>query len=238
MKQKPILYLIPTNISEAPLDKVLPRIVIQKIHQLKYFIAERAKTARHFIKATEPPYQIQDISVEEMDKHQNYALPYICHEWMKAGHDIGMVSEAGSPCVADPGYHVVNLARSHDYQIKPLTGPNSLLLTLMASGLNGQGFSFHGYLPQDQNAIKQKLKAIESQAQKTSHSQIFIETPYRNQKLLELLVKILSPQTKLCIGVDLTSSNEQIKTLSVKEWKHAMKKIDLHKRPAVFIIGN
>lgn len=238
MKRKPILYLIPSNISEGSLDAVLPKAVIHQIHQLEYFIAERAKTARHFIKATAPPYQIQDIAVEEMDKHQNYALPDICHEWMKAGHDIGMLSEAGSPCVADPGFHVVNLARSHEYQIKPLTGPNSLLLTLMASGLNGQGFSFHGYLPQDQNAIKQKLKAMEVQAQKTGHSQIFIETPYRNQKLLELLVKQLSPHTKLCIGVDLTSRQEEIMTLPMKEWKHAMKKIDLHKRPAVFIIGN
>ncbi len=237
MNSAPILYLIPSNISDGPLTEVLPDAVVQKIHELRYFIAERAKTARQFIKATAPPYKIQDIQVEELDKHQDYALPEQCHEWMKAGHDLGMLSEAGSPCVADPGYHVVNLARGYGYQIKPLTGPNSLLLTLMASGLNGQGFSFHGYLPVDQKDLKQRLKQMETQATRTGHSQLFIETPYRNQKLLELMLQTLAPQTKLCIGVDLTSQTEQVETYSIKEWKSKKQKIELHKRPAVFIIG-
>jgi len=237
MKQKPILYLIPSNISEAPLEEVLPDTVIKRIHQLRHFIAERAKTARQFIKATNPPYKIQDIAVEELNKHQDYALPKECHDWMKACHDIGMLSEAGSPCVADPGFHVVTLARSYAYQIKPLTGPNSMLLTLMASGLNGQGFTFHGYLPVDQKDLKHKLRSMEAQTLQTGHSQLFIETPYRNQKLFDLILQTLSARIRLCIGVDLTSEMEQVETYSIKEWKGHTQKMNLHRRPAVFIIG-
>ncbi len=237
MKSKSVLYIIPCPIiDEGPID-TLPLQTLNIIHQLGYFVSERAKTARRFIKATTPPYAIQDIHVEELDKHHNYALTEEVKAWLKTGHPIGLLSEAGCPCVADPGFEVVRLARQHNYAIIPLVGPSSLLLALMASGLNGQQFTFHGYLPTDQGKLKQHIRQMEDAALKKGYSQLFIETPYRNDKMMAVLLKSLQPSTLLHVSVNLTADNQVSKTMTVKAWKANVGKMALHKSPAVFIIG-
>jgi len=147
------------------------------------------------------------------------------------------LSEAGCPCVADPGFHVVKTARKYGYKIIPLVGPSSLLLALMASGLNGQQFSFHGYLSNDSGKLKQQIKQLEEQAIRKNYSQIFIETPYRNEKMMEALLKVLQPSTRLHVSINLTASNQVSETKSIKEWKAQKQTLHLHKSPAVFIIG-
>lgn len=237
MKEQSVLYIIPCPILDEDGIDTLPQQTLTVIHQLAYFIGERAKTTRRFIKATTPPYAIQDIHVEELDKHNNYALPDDVYSWMKAGHPIGLLSEAGCPCVADPGYEVVRIAREHNYEIIPLVGPSSLLLALMASGLNGQQFTFHGYLPTDQGKLKKQLRQMEESAVNKGYSQLFIETPYRNDKIVGVLLKCLNPTTLLNISVNLTADNQASKTMTVKEWKQKVGGLQLHKSPAVFIIG-
>lgn len=237
MKSKSVLYIIPCPILDEDGLDTIPLQTLNVIHNLVYFIGERAKTARRFMKSTTPPYAIQDIHVEELDKHNQYALPEDVHSWMKAGHAIGLLSEAGCPCVADPGFKVVRKAREHNYEIIPLVGPSSLLLALMASGLNGQQFTFHGYLPTDQSKLKKQLKRIEDSAMNQGYAQLFIETPYRNDKLVAVLLKSLHPHLLLNISVNLTADNQVSKTMTVKEWKQKVSGLALHKSPAVFIVG-
>lgn len=237
MKTDRVLYVIPCPISEDASISTLAPQTIQTIHLTHHFISERAKTARRFIKTTIPPYAIAEISVEEMDKHQDYKLPPPFFEWMKQGHTIGLLSEAGCPCIADPGFHVIQEARRNGYTIVPLVGPSSIFLALMASGLNGQQFTFHGYLSNDSGKVKSQIKQLEDQAKRKQYSQIFIETPYRNEKMMQMLLKQLQPSTQLHISVNLTAENQCSLTKSVKEWKSKPLNIQLHKSPAVFIVG-
>lgn len=232
----PNLFLIPCPISEDRIN-TLPQHTIDVIYGTKYFIAERAKTARAFLKATDPPFAIKDIFVEELNKHDQYRISEIAEQWLIDQKDIGLLSEAGCPCIADPGFELVKQARSQGYNIKPLVGPSSILLALMASGMNGQQFSFHGYLPIDQKKLKQKLKQIEEDTVKSGASHIFIETPYRNEKLIEILLKQMRSDLKLCIALDLTGDHEKIEVMTLKEWKFTYKKMKLHKIPAVYIVG-
>lgn len=231
------LYIIPCPISEEGDLSELPAQTISILHKTHYFIAERAKTTRRFIKQTNPPYEIQDIFVEELDKHNDYAIPQEVLSWFDSNKDIGLLSEAGCPCIADPGFHVVKLARKKGYKIIPLVGPSSLLLALMASGLNGQQFSFHGYLSNDSGKLKQQIKQLEDQAIRKNYSQLFIETPYRNEKMIQALLKTLQPSTLLHVSINLTMDRQTSQTWSVKEWKNKVQKLVLHKSPAVFIIG-
>ena len=221
---------------EGGLD-TLPSQTLTITRSLSHFICERAKTARRFVKTTEPTVAIQDMYFEELDKHNNYQIHQDVFTWFKAGHPIGLLSEAGCPCVADPGFEVVRLARQHNYAIIPLVGPSSLLLALMASGLNGQQFTFHGYLPTDQGKLKQHIRQMEDAALKKGYSQLFIETPYRNDKMMAVLLKSLQPSTLLHVSVNLTADNQVSKTMTVKAWKANVGKMALHKSPAVFIIG-
>lgn len=233
---RPNLFLIPCPISENSINTI-PQSTIGIIHKTSYFIAERAKTARAFLKETSPPYEMKDIHVEELNKHDKYDISEEAKAWLDEKKDIGLLSEAGCPCVADPGFALVNQARSKGYNIKPLVGPSSLLLALMASGMNGQQFTFHGYLPIDQNKLKQKLRQMEDQVIKSGYAQIFIETPYRNEKIIEVLLKQLKQELKLCIALDITGAHEKTEAMTLKAWKTQYKRLQLHKIPAVYVLG-
>ena len=230
---KPVLYLIPNTLGDTPIDEIMPGIVKNTIEKLTYFIVENEKTARKFIKQICPEKKQSELVIFQLDKHDKsaYLDEYIAP--MKAGNDIGLLSEAGLPAVADPGNLVVQLAHRNKIAVKPLVGPSSLMLALMASGLNGQKFTFHGYLPKDGAELKRKLKFLEQISGKEQMTQMFIETPYRNHKMLDSLLRNLAPHTRLCIATDLTLASEYVKTMSIRDWKK--QRLDLHKRPTVFL---
>jgi len=207
-----------------------------KIRELEVFIVERAKTARHFIKSMEPRLPISDLEIFELDKHDSQAASRAFQAAFKTGKDIGVLSEAGCPGVADPGALIVKYAHQRGLQVIPLVGPSSILLALMASGLNGQNFAFQGYLPAKKPELAKALKHLESTAKKQGQTQLFIEAPYRNRSVIETAFKQLSPNTLFCIASDLTLPTEYIKTKTIKEWK-IEELPDLHKRPTIFLIG-
>lgn len=228
------LYLIPTTLGENDPMEVLPISVRNKILQLNNFIVENEKTARRFIKNICPEKNQQILKFNLIDKHSNIDLYESYLDECFLGTSVGVISEAGVPGIADPGAEIVKIAHRKNIQVVPLVGPSSILLAMMSAGFNGQNFAFNGYLPIDFIEKKSKIKLLEKLSKEQNQSQIFIETPYRNNKLLDDLINTLAPHTKLCIAADLTLSTEYIQTLSIKEWKN--KKVDLHKRPAIFII--
>jgi 16S rRNA (cytidine1402-2'-O)-methyltransferase len=231
----PKLYLIPCPLGPDSLE-TLPEMVGTKIRDLEVFIVERAKTARHFIKAMEPRLPISELAIFELDKHDSQAANQAFQAAVKTGKDIGVLSEAGCPGVADPGALVVKYAHQKGMKVIPLVGPSSILLALMASGLNGQNFAFRGYLPAKRPELANALKRLEITVKKQGQTQLFIEAPYRNRGVLEAAFQQLSPNTQFCIAADLTLPTEYIKTQTIKEWKKA-ELPDLHKRPAIFLIG-
>ncbi len=229
------LYLIPCPLGPDSLH-TLPEMVGTQIRELEVFIVERAKTARHFIKAMQPRLPISELEIFELDKHDPQAAQQAFQAAVKTGKDIGVLSEAGCPGVADPGALVVKYAHQKGMQVVPLVGPSSILLALMASGLNGQNFAFRGYLPAKKPELANALKRLETTARKQGQTQLFIEAPYRNRGVLETAFQQLNPNTQFCIAADLTLPTEYIKTQSIKEWKKA-ELPELHKRPAIFLIG-
>lgn len=235
---KGILYLIPVPLGESVLpQQVLPVQVLELTRTLRCFIAENAKTCRAFLKAVEMPVPLQEIVVESYGKHdRSEQSPSAFLKPLLDGNNVGLVSEAGCPAVADPGSEIVRAAHAKGIKVVPLVGPSSLLLSLMASGFNGQQFRFHGYLPIDAQDRQQWIRDMEYDANKHHITQIFIETPFRNVQLFDALMKTLHAETALCIASDLTTSNESAVTKSVREWKKD-KAPELHKVPAVFIIG-
>ncbi len=229
------LYLIPTPLHPNALHTI-PLYVIQRIHQLDTFIAERAKTARHFIKATEPPFAIQTLTIHELGKHTPVEEWSLFLESAENGKDIGLMSEAGCPGVADPGAQIVRLAFQKGITVAPMVGPSSILLALMGSGMNGQQFCFHGYLSPKKNSLAQDLKRLQQLARQRKETQIFIETPYRNQQILEIALKQLDPDLLFCIACNLTSEQEYLQTKSIKEW--SLNELpDLNKKPSIFLMG-
>lgn len=235
---KGILYLIPVPLGEEgkPQD-VLPVQVMEITRTLRFFIAENAKTCRAFLKQVEMPVALQEIAVESYGKHERTeTAPSQFLKPLLDGHNVGLVSEAGCPAVADPGSEVVRAAHAKGIKVVPLVGPSSLLLSLMASGFNGQQFRFHGYLPIDKEERTQWIRDMEYDANKHHITQIFIETPFRNMQLFEALLKTLHVETALCIASDLTMPGEHAVTKTIREWKNE-KAPELHKVPAVFIIG-
>lgn len=228
------LYLIPTTLGDNDPMEVLPITVRNTILQLESFIVENEKTARRFIKSICPEKNQQILRFNLIDKHSDINQYEKYLDECFSGISVGVISEAGVPGIADPGAEIVKIAHRKNIQVVPLVGPSSILLAMMSSGFNGQNFAFNGYLPIDFNEKKSKIKFLEKQSMENNQAQIFIETPYRNNKLLEDLINILAPHTKLCIAADLTLPSEFIHTLPIKEWKN--KKVDLHKRPAIFII--
>lgn len=229
------LFMIPCPIAEHEHEN-LPLHVILQIHQLDHFIVERAKTARRFLKSLDHPIPLPEIHIEEMDKHRAYAADETLKKWNAEGHQIGVISEAGCPGIADPGSKLVALAHEMGMRVIPLVGPSSILLALMASGMNGQQFTFHGYLPNKNNGLSKKLKFLEKKAIQEKSAELFIETPYRNQAMLDEIISHCHPNTKVCIAIDITGEHEYIKTMSVQNWKK-QKNIFPEKRPAIFILG-
>lgn len=235
---KGILYLIPVPLGEqAPPADVLPAQVMELTRTLRFFIAENAKTCRAFLKAVEMPVPLQEIAVESYGKHERRELsPSEFLRPVLEGNNVGLVSEAGCPAVADPGSEIVRAAHAKGIKVVPLVGPSSLLLSLMASGFNGQQFRFHGYLPIDKDERIQWIRDMEYDANKHHITQIFIETPFRNVQLFETLLKTLHAETSLCIASDLTLPGESALTRTIRDWKKE-KAPEIHKVPAVFIIG-
>lgn len=228
------LFLIPTTLgNEKPLD-VLPEKVKNILEGLNDLIVENEKTARRHIKQLLPEKSQQALNLQSLNKFTEAAeLPTFLNA-CKEGRDMGLMSEAGCPGVADPGAEIVKIAHREGIQVVPLVGPSSILLAMMASGMNGQSFSFHGYLPIDKKERKQEIKFLERLSAEKDQAQIFIETPYRNNKMLEDLVQNLHPETRICVACDLTLVSEFVITKTASEWKKT--KTDLHKRPAIFII--
>lgn len=229
------LYLIPTPLGENALEP-LPAYLIQQVHQLDVFIAERGKTARQFLKAIKTPIPLQEMTFFELNKrtHPDDIASFL-EPALKEGKNIGLLSEAGCPGVADPGAVVVQLAHDLGIKVNPLVGPSSILLALMASGMNGQQFAFHGYLPIKTPERRKTLKNLERCSSKENQTQIFIETPYRNDGFIEDALAALQPQTLFGIAADLTLPSEYVVTHSVKNWrKQTIPK--LHKRPAIFML--
>jgi 16S rRNA (cytidine1402-2'-O)-methyltransferase len=228
------LYLIPTTLGETEPLEVLPISIKRAIENIDYFIVENEKTARRFIKKISPRKSQPSLHIELLNKYTEPSSVPSFLDPCDQGEDIGILSEAGCPGVADPGSEVIAVAHERGIKVVPLVGPSSILMALMASGLNGQNFAFNGYLPIDDNERKTAIKVLEKRSRDFGQSQIFIETPYRNDKLFRELIKILSKSTLMCVATDITLPTEQITTTTIAEWRDIA--IDLHKRPTIFII--
>ena len=228
------LYLIPTTLGEMNPHDVLPQTVKRAIDFIDDYIVENEKTARKFIKSIHPEKIQSGLKISTLNKHTEAAEYNTMISPCLAGINIGLMSEAGCPGVADPGAVIVKIAHEKGIQVVPLVGPSSILLAMMSSGMNGQSFAFNGYLPIDKDEKKSALKNFENLSNIKNQSQIFIETPYRNNKLLEDFLQVLQPNTFLCIAADITLPTEYIKTFTVADWKKIT--IDLHNRPTIFII--
>lgn len=229
------LYLIPATLGDNEPLEVLPISLKSTIEAIDYYIVENEKSARRFIKKISPRKSQPDLNIQVLNKYTDPAsLPDLLDPCLE-GQDVGVLSEAGCPGIADPGADVVRLAHQMNIRVIPLVGPSSIILAMMASGLNGQSFAFNGYLPIENADRKRTIKEMEKHARKSGQAQIFIETPYRNEKLMEEFLRTLSQDTLLCLAVDLTLPSELVITRSVSEWKKEQLP-DLHKRPAIFII--
>jgi len=228
------LYLIPTTLGEMNHEDVLPETIKRVLTFIDDYIVENEKTARRFIKSVLPEKVQSTLRISLLNKHTDSTEYSKMIAPCLSGMNVGLMSEAGCPGVADPGAVIVKLAHEKGIQVVPLVGPSSILLAMMASGMNGQNFAFNGYLPIDKSEKKSTLKNFEKISQDRNQSQIFIETPYRNNKLFEDLVHTLQPNTQLCIATDITLPTEYIKTMRVADWKKT--KVDLHNRPCIFII--
>jgi 16S rRNA (cytidine1402-2'-O)-methyltransferase len=229
------LYLIPVTLGDDNIDQVLPVNVLSIARQLETFVVENEKTARHFLSTIKTNKPVRELRLLTLNEHtQDKALPNLLQPLLD-GQDIGLMSEAGCPGIADPGAKLAELAHRKGIRVMPLVGPSSILLALMASGLNGQSFRFLGYIPADKAARILRLKDVEKISAKQHETQIFIETPYRNQHLLEDILAHCQSATRLCIACDISLSGEFIKTLTIAEWKRGPLP-DLHKKPTVFLL--
>ena len=236
----PALYLFPVPLGDTPPTDVLPAHNIALVREIKHFIVEEVRTTRRWLKKMCPNIDIDSLTFYPIDKHtrakeqrgsdtlQNYLAP------LRNGHSMGLLSEAGCPAIADPGAEIVAIAQREGLRVVPLIGPSSILLSLMASGFNGQSFAFQGYLPIDPADRKQRIRTLENRAYQEDQTQIFIETPFRNNKLLKELLATLKPQTRLCIAADITCPTEFIQTRTCAKWSSHLP--DLDKRPSIFLI--
>ena len=229
------LYLIPNTLGDSPADNVFPPLNHDIIVSIKVFIVEDVRTARRFLKKTDKDIDIDTLTFFTLNKHTDPREISSFLAPLRNGADTGIISEAGCPAVADPGASVVKIAQAEDVKVVPLVGPSSILLGLMASGFNGQSFAFAGYLPIADEERTKRLKQMEKRAHSEDQSQIFIETPYRNSKLMKQLTSVLQPRTLLCVACDVTLGSEYIKTKTIAQWKNTPPP-DLDKRPAIFII--
>lgn len=229
------LFLLPVTMADSDPRRVLPAYNLEVAAGIRHFIVENIRTARRFLKKCDPAIDINQLTFFELNGHTNPVdIPAMLAP-LRQGHDMGVMSEAGCPAIADPGAQVVAIAQKEGYKVEPLVGPSSILLSLMASGFNGQGFTFNGYLPIEDAAREQKIKSLEALSQRTGQTQIFIETPYRNDRLLRQLLKVLRPSTMLCVASDITNPDtESILTRPVSQWRKNPP--HLAKTPAIFLI--
>ena len=228
------LYLIPTSLGDSAPLETIPISIKKIIESIDVYIVENEKSARRFIKAVSSGKSQSSLTLFTLNKFTDpLEIPLYLEECYK-GNNIGLLSDAGCPAVADPGAEVVKIAHEKNIKTIPLVGPSSILLAMMSSGMNGQNFAFNGYLPIEKAERKSKIKQLEKRSFVENQSQLFIETPYRNNSILEDLHKTLSSDTKICVACDLTLPTEYIKTQTAKQWKYS--KLDFHKRPAIFII--
>ncbi len=242
------LYLIPNTLgasatpNDQPLAHIIPETVQRMTAQLDHFVAENAKTTRAFLKILHQHHPLsrplQEIQIAELNVNTPAEALSNLLEPLLQGHDLGLISEAGVPAVADPGANLVRLAHQHQIQVRPLVGPSSLLLALMASGLNGQSFAFNGYLPTDAALRAKRIKELEERSRKEQQTQLLIETPYRNAAMLEALVSTCQPQTHICVATDLSLDSESIQSLPASAWKKRLQSNqapDFNKKPTVFL---
>ena len=231
---KPALYLIPVTLSDVPLSQVLPAANIEVVRGISHFIVENVRSARRFLKRCDRDIDINQLTFYELNRHTDpkdivsYLAP------LEAGKPMGVISEAGCPAIADPGADVVAIAQQRGMKVVPLVGPSSILMGLMASGFNGQSFAFVGYLPIEASARARQLKELEQRILRDDQTQIFIETPYRNNTLITDLVKYLPGNLRLCVASDITGENERIVTRTIAQW--AARKPDFGKIPTIFLL--
>jgi len=234
IQNKGRIYLIPTLIAENTFNEVLPRKTLELCNRINYYLVENARSARRFLKKLGIHQPIDSLAIETIDKHKDSSSIEKLIQPILDGVDCGIMSEAGCPGIADPGAKVVALAHKLGIKVVPMVGPSSILLAQMASGLNGQNFAFIGYLPIDKTARITTIKKIEITSKKSGQTQIFMETPYRNQGLLNDLINTCHPETYICIACEITGADEYIKTRRVKDWKKH--KINIHKKPSLFLL--
>ncbi len=228
------LFLIPTTLGDSVLAAVIPQEVQQRVRMLDHFVAENPKTARAYLKQIGATKPLQELRIATLNEHTPDADIAGLAAPLRAGHDLGVMSEAGCPGIADPGAKLVLYAHRHGIRVVPLVGPSSILLALMASGLNGQRFAFHGYLPVADAEREKTLRELEKQSRRLQQTQVFIETPYRNQKLLQSILGVCANATLLCVAAEITLAGEDIRTLSVAAWKKNPPQLD--RRPALFLL--
>lgn len=228
------LYLIPTTLGDTRPEDVLPQKTLEIIRSLNSFIIEEIRSARRFLRKAgfSGDFDTTEFMVFNEHSNRNELSAYL--NPMLTGIDTGLLSEAGTPCIADPGAEIVEIARKSDIPVIPLTGPNSIVLALMASGFNGQNFTFHGYIPIDRKERQHKIREMERTAVERDQTQIFIETPYRNKTIFDALIQTCNPATRLCIAMDLTLNSESIHVHSIGEWQRRNE--NLPKKPAVFLL--
>ena len=229
------IYMIPSVLAEGTQEQTLSLSILKKINELNFFAVENIRSARRFIRSVDKDKVIDNIDFQIVDKNTKPNEIDRIIEYIYLGKSIGVLSEAGCPGIADPGAKLIEKAHENGIKVVPLVGPSSILLALMASGMNGQSFAFHGYLPIQEKERKQKIKELERKIIQNNQTQIFMETPYRNNKMLEDIIKTCSEKTKLCVACNITSSEEYIETLMLGDWKKM--KVDLHKKPTIFVLG-
>ncbi len=228
------LYLLPVTLGDTPLDKVLPSYNLEVIAHIRHFIVEDVRSARRFLKKVNKEFDIDSMTFYPLNKHTSPADISSYLKPLQEGNPMGVISEAGCPAVADPGADVVAIAQQKNLKVVPLVGPSSIILSVMASGFNGQSFSFNGYLPIEAGERAKKLKQLEQRVYTEQQTQLFIETPYRNNRLMEDILHHCRPQTKLCIAANITCEDQYIKTQSVKNWQGHLP--DLSKTPCIFLL--
>ncbi|MCB9202857.1 MAG: SAM-dependent methyltransferase [Flavobacteriales bacterium] len=234
LNSKGTLYLLPAWLGENSSNSIFSEELKSLVPKLTHYIVENEKSARRFLRFIYPEINQQELTLFKFNKKSELTEIQEILNVLKKGEDCGLLSEAGLPCIADPGNKVVEYCHENDIKVTPITGPSSIILALISSGLNGQNFSFNGYLPIDKTLLKKKLIELENLSLKNNSAQIFMETPFRNNAFLENLLQFLNPNTKLCVACNITLDSEFIKTKTIAEWKKS--KIDLHKQPTIFII--
>lgn len=233
-KKTGTLFLIPNTLGPGDFNASIPSSVQKVISELTEFIVEDIRSARRYLKTTGYSHSFDDVIFHELNKHtRQEEIPDYLNSLLQ-GKNVGLISEAGVPCVADPGAQVVNIAHQFTIKVVPLVGPSSILLALMASGMNGQNFAFNGYLPIEKNDRRKKIKELEILSANKNQTQIFIETPYRNKQLFDDILRVCNPNTSLCVATDITLESETIRTLKIAEWQGITP--DIQKKNTVFLI--